>query len=548
VDKALQQYLYKRPDSEKWQFRRPVPKHLQASIGKPVITASLGTPDYKTAAKRARKLSVEADNLFATHEAKLQVADETPPTTDAADEIPHTSEAAHDEQPQKLERWMIPSLIERYKAAILDTDEDERPKTLADLQARRAELGQELQALEDACAIQDTSYAEHNTDDMLATEGFDAATAEPGLLQHYTLQLMQADLQVIKSQLDRLRGIEVPTPDMPAAPGENDSWDHYLGYWASERHPEPKTVDEARSQVARLRKFSGDSAPVELTADDIRDYARYLEQNEGLSKSRVKTIFALLRPILQTNLESGLTALRANPFSEVKIKVSTKEKNDQQPFEPSHIRLLFKTEVFTAGKRPAKGGGDAAFWLPLLAVFGGEREEELGQLMVCDVQTWNNRMFLRITDLHEEQGVKNRVSKRQVPVHSELMKIGFGRYVEQMQLAGEEWLFPGLKPNKYGVLTAQFSTWFNEYLDKHVVDDIRYNFHSFRHTFEEYGGRCKLSQYQLDGILGHQPEGMAGRYGKKRAGRRIYDPMELAAGMDLFKIEGVDFSHLYNSY
>lgn len=78
-------------------------------------------------AKRARKLSVEADNLFATHEAKLQVADETPPTTDAADEIPHTSEAAHDEQPQKLERWMIPSLIERYKAAILDTDEDERP-------------------------------------------------------------------------------------------------------------------------------------------------------------------------------------------------------------------------------------------------------------------------------------------------------------------------------------------------------------------------------------------------------------------------------------
>lgn len=345
MDKALQQYLYKRPDSEKWQFRRPVPKHLQASIGKPVITASLGTPDYKTAAKRARKLSVEADNLFATHEAKLQVADETPPTTDAADEIPHTSEAAHDEQPQKLERWMIPSLIERYKAAILDTDEDERPKTLADLQARRAELGQELQALEDACAIQDTSYAEHNTDDMLATEGFDAATAEPGLLQHYTLQLMQADLQVIKSQLDRLRGIEVPTPDMPAAPGENDSWDHYLGYWASERHPEPKTVDEARSQVARLRKFSGDSAPVELTADDIRDYARYLEQNEGLSKSRVKTIFALLRPILQTNLESGLTALRANPFSEVKIKVSTKEKNDQQPFEPSHIRLLCKHPV-----------------------------------------------------------------------------------------------------------------------------------------------------------------------------------------------------------
>ncbi|WP_316659744.1 site-specific integrase [Ralstonia condita] len=533
-----QPYLYQRPDSEKWQFRRSVPKHLQASIGKSSITASLRTPDAKVAAKRARELAVKTDNLFATHEARLQAVDETPPTAGVDG----------DKQPQKLQRWMIPSLVERYKAAILETDEFERPKTVADLHARRAELTRELQALEDACAIQDISFAECNAQDMLETEGFDVATTEPNLLQHYTLRLMQADLQAIKSQLKRLQGIEVPTPEMPAAPGENDSWDHYLDHWAGERHPEPKTLDEARSQVTRLRKFSGDRAPVELTADDIRDYARYLEQKEGLSKSRVKTIFALLRPILETNLESGLTALSANPFAEVKIRVSAKHKEDRQPFELPHLRLLFKTEVFTAGKRPAKGGGDAAFWLPLLAAFSGAREEELGQLMVCDVETRNHRLFLRITDLGEEQGVKNTVSKRHIPVHNELLKIGFGNYVELMRAAGHERLFPDLKPNKYGVFTAKFSTWFNEYLDRYVIDDIRYNFHSFRHTFEEYGGRCGLKEYQINGILGHQPEGMAGRYGKKRAGRRVYDPMELAAGMDLYEIRDVDFSHLYNSY
>ncbi|WP_429343017.1 DUF6538 domain-containing protein [Paraburkholderia sp. GAS42] len=36
--------MYKRPDSENWQFRRPVPLHLQESIGKPFITESLRTP------------------------------------------------------------------------------------------------------------------------------------------------------------------------------------------------------------------------------------------------------------------------------------------------------------------------------------------------------------------------------------------------------------------------------------------------------------------------------------------------------------------------
>ncbi|KGW85305.1 hypothetical protein [Burkholderia pseudomallei] len=37
---------------------------------------------------------------------------------------------------------------------------------------------------------------------------------------------------------------------MPAAPGGDDSWDHYLDYWAGERPPEPKTVDEAWSHVS----------------------------------------------------------------------------------------------------------------------------------------------------------------------------------------------------------------------------------------------------------------------------------------------------------
>jgi len=535
----MQPYLYQRPDSEKWQFRRPVPQHLQAAIGKRNITESLRTTDYKEAARRARQMAAETDKLFGAHEAKLEGAKDTPLTGEPA---------PSGGRPSKLERWMVPQLMERYKAAMLAMPEAERPKSVEYLRAERVELEQERQLLEDACALQDISHAEDNAENMLETEGFDPDQVNPELRRHYTLQLMQADLQVIKDQLARLHGVEVPAPEMPAAPGENDSWNDYLDFWANERNPEPKTVDECRSQILRLRIFSEDRAPVELTPDDIRTYAAHLEDSEGLSKSRIKTIFALLRPILQTNLESGRTALKANPFADVKIRVSAKERDERQPFELPHISLLLKTEVFSAGKRPAKGGRDAAFWLPLLALFGGERVEELGQLNVRDVEMKNGRLFLRITDLDDDQGVKNKVSKRHVPVHGELMKFGFGRYVEKVRAAGKERLFPDLTPNKYGVFTAKFSTWFNEYLDAHVVDDIRYNFHSFRHYFQQVAEWCGLKNFQIDGILGHQPEGMAGRYGKTRAGRRVYDPIQLAAGMDLYRIEGVDFSPLYDSY
>jgi hypothetical protein len=93
-----------------------------------------------------------------------------------------------------------------------------------------------------------------------------------------------------------------------------------------------------------------------------------------------------------------------------------------------------------------------------------------------------------------------------------------------------------------------FSTWCNEYIDEHVIDDKRYTYHSLRHCFEEFAGWCGLSHYQIDGILGHMPSGMASRYGKKSGSRRSFNPTVLAQGMAMFRIEGLDLSHLYGSY
>ncbi|WP_155301720.1 DUF6538 domain-containing protein [Burkholderia gladioli] len=55
VGEEMQPYMYKRPDSRNWQFRRPVPLHLQDALGRPFITGSLRTPYYKEAARRARQ-------------------------------------------------------------------------------------------------------------------------------------------------------------------------------------------------------------------------------------------------------------------------------------------------------------------------------------------------------------------------------------------------------------------------------------------------------------------------------------------------------------
>jgi hypothetical protein len=62
-----------------------------------------------------------------------------------------------------------------------------------------------------------------------------------------------------------------------------------------------------------------------------------------------------------------------------------------------------------------------------------------------------------------------------------LLGLGWLDYVETQNRDGR--LFPHLRPNKYGHLSATWSTWFNEYLDVDVgIDDPRVDFHSLRHT------------------------------------------------------------------
>lgn len=531
-------YLFLRPDSARWQFRRPVPKHLHAAVGKREIAASTGTTSFAEAKRVAKKLSADCDKLFATHSAPLSASVST---TSLVLEQPTS-------RPTTLQRWMIPQLVARYHVAMLSMPKADQPKTVTALKAERILLDEERQQLEDACALQDLSYALDNAENILETEGFDLQLTDPTLMQYFTQQLLFADLAVVKKQIARLYGEDIPEEEMPAAPGENDSWDDYVNHWINVRKPSPKSARDCRKQVVRLRAFTADSSPLELTEDNVRAFAEHLEHKKGLTRSRIKTIFGLLRPMMQKNVENRLAALTANPFGNVKIEVAPGDVYDIQPFEPEYLVKLFDSPVYAEGKRSGKGGKHAAFWLPLLALFCGARLEELGQLYVNDVISQSGRLFLRIAALKHDQGIKNDISGRHVPVHDELLKIGFACYVESVRAAGKERLFPDLTPNQDGVFTAKFSTWFNEYLDTHVVDDRAYNFHSFRHFFEERAGWCRLSNYQIDGILGHQPEGMSKHYGQKKSGRRVFDPMQLAKGMDRFRIDEIDLSPLYGKY
>ena len=70
---------------------------------------------------------------------------------------------------------------------------------------------------------------------------------------------------------------------------------------------------------------------------------------------------------------------------------------------------------------------DARFWLPLLGIFHGNRLEELAHLRREDVRVVEGIPYLRITDEDGRQP-KNEQSRRDVPLHPELIRLGFLDY------------------------------------------------------------------------------------------------------------------------
>jgi len=90
---------------------------------------------------------------------------------------------------------------------------------------------------------------------------------------------------------------------------------------------------------------------------------------------------------------------------------------------------------------PAGAQGAAGFWLPIAALFTGARQAELAGLRVSNVQELEGVPLLFIVvNRRAGKRIKTKASERVVPVHPELVKLGFLNYVaERAKLLQSGW-------------------------------------------------------------------------------------------------------------
>lgn len=170
--------------------------------------------------------------------------------------------------------------------------------------------------------------------------------------------------------------------------------------------------------------------------------------------------------------------------------------SDRMSFDPEDLQRIFHAPLFTGCQsyRKWKISGtlqvrNYRFWLPILAIATGGRLSELAQLHVDDVQEHEGLWFINVTEQDEDgestgKRVKGTESRRLIPVHPELERVGFINFVADCRRSGNKKLFPDCPQTKTGKFDP-VSKWFKNFRVSVGITGSKKVFHSFRHNMED---------------------------------------------------------------
>ena len=188
------------------------------------------------------------------------------------------------------------------------------------------------------------------------------------------------------------------------------------------------------------------------------------------------------------------------------------------------------------------------FWVPLLALFHGLRLNEAAQLYSEDVCEEDGIPYLWIREEREDKTkcdkkLKTKQSKRRVPIHPEIIRIGFLHYVkERHRDTAQPRLFPDLHCGKStGYFSDPFSKFFGRFVETAVGEKCKATFHSFRHHFRDALREAGVSIDDAE-TLGGWREGRRSAeqgYGHGQSVKRLREQIAKV------KYEGLDVAHLY---
>jgi integrase len=443
------------------------------------------------------------------------------------------------------------------------------------LAEHRAQLTEDLRSMRERLALGDIASVQNEIMEALSVFDIDL-DRQSNSYSKLGMEVLRAYVRALEDIGKRNAGEPVPTPAVLAAPNLAASGTLLEAFegWKKERdRPEgtlreygraidlfiqlhgnlpilemkrshARTFREALQLVPRSRKGS----LLRASLPELSEYGRAHSTVQKVSSGTVNKQLGAVQAVAGWGRHNGLVAEDApwsNPFEEMRLE---EEQSQREPFDARDLQIIFDATLFTERKLPVGAKGDAGIWLPLLALFAGARQAEYAGLRVSDIrEDEETRVPLMwfIRDTKAGRRLKTQQSERVVPVHPQLVSLGFLKYVAARRKEGERaWLFPTVAPDQKGSLRA-WAKWWGRHLRTHVgIVDRNKVYHSFRHGFQDALRQATPDEELRDALAGRSGGKSVSRtYGAKGMLRR-WGVKALKNAIDKIEFPGLDVSRV----
>jgi len=229
-----------------------------------------------------------------------------------------------------------------------------------------------------------------------------------------------------------------------------------------------------------------------------------------------------------------------SPFEGFRVVDPVHAADKRDPFTTDQLRTLFSSAPWEKrlGNDDEKPG---RYWVPLIALLSGMRMAEIAGLRLKDIGEVEGIPAF-VVRRYEGRGIKNKESRRVLPIHSELLHLGLEAFVAHWRSKAEpdDLLFPDGKANVRQQGGAKLGEWFSDLVNKeHEFIGTKLGMHSFRHNFEDRLKAKGVYGTAVGRVLsGRKIPGSEADYGSSF-------PIEvLQESLEKVSYPGLDLSHL----
>jgi integrase len=550
-----------------FHFRRMVPHDLRRRLGRTELVRTLDTGELRTARLRASELYICSEHLFVAARSDPMLTDDQLARL-VQDFYAHVLDR---ENQVRLTRGLIPEEVRAQRSAYYATVAARSREALAcnrleeaaivtegmlrkqgiapgtlprgDLaQARQAMLRAGIDLAEAVRARYDGDFNHEPRDRLLKMKLDELAASPVAPVQPTVSSPAPPPPCAPESPAPRGGTAGPPLSEVGAAFRDTQvatgAWDH-------------QTAGQARATFRLFVEVCGDKPLAAYTRRDVglfRDRIQRLPNDYGkhpryrdLSVDAILAAHAALPArsktavITQRTVKRHFSALSAlwsaavpkgeaedNIFSGFRFPGAKKATEQRDMWEKEELARLFATPIWRGCEsqvRRTKPGNlvlrDEKYWLPLIAVFSGLRQEEICQLHVEDVRHAEGVLYFDINN-RPPRKLKNASAIRQVPLHAELIQLGLPEFVEAQRRVGHARLFPDLMPGGAdGRLGHAFTKWFTRYRRDVGLYRPGLDFHSFRHSATTLMHQAGVERAVIDHVTGHTTPGETARYTKR---------------------------------